>query len=204
MFGKGLAQRGHREKNFATACQRENGGDAFGMNVGMRTYCFVITALMLLVTSAAAQWPPPTSFRLYPLLIQAVHSFCRSPRRSRSRLPPAEVHTKANCHRSNRIRGRVASSAGTRAIHRSAAFSTMGRAFPIICRRSDKICGSQSFQPMKTTRSSKTVEMGGSMRSVRFATCLRRFALAGCRPRNRRRDMVWNTPSASLLSAMAP
>jgi hypothetical protein len=68
MFGKRLAQRGHREKNFATACQRENGGDAFGMNVGMRTYCFVITALMLLVTSAAAQLPPPTIVPPLPTL----------------------------------------------------------------------------------------------------------------------------------------
>jgi hypothetical protein len=204
MFGKRLAQRGHREKNFATACQRENGGDAFGMNVGMRTYCFVITALMLLVTSAAAQLPPPTIVPPLPTLNPSSSLIVPQPPPLPVSPAPAEVHTKANCHRSNRIRGRIASSAGTRAIHRSAAFSTMGRAFPIICRRSDKICGSQSFQPMKTTRSSKTVEMGGSMRSVRFATCLRRFALAGCRPRNRRRDMVWNTPSASLLSAMAP
>ena len=164
--------------------------------------CFVIAAFTLSVTGAAAQLPPPVVVPPVPILNPS--SSLVLPQPPPLPVSPAPGGSPHRCHRSNSIRRRVASSAGIPVIHRSAAFSTMGRAFPIICRRSDKTYGSQSFQSMETTRSSKAVEMGRSMRSVRFATCSRRFAPAGCRPRNRRRDMVWNTPSASPLSAMAP
>ena len=204
MFGKRLAQRGHREKNFATACQRENGGDAFGMNVGMRTYCFVITALMLLVTSAAAQWPPPTIVPPVPTLNPSSSLILPQP-------PPLPVSPApgGSPHESQLsslqpyprpcsvFSGHPCNPSFCSVFHH-------GPCFPYYLPPLGQDLRLTIVSTDEDDSLVETVEMGGSMRSVRFATCLRRFALAGCRPRNRRRDMVWNTPSASLLSAMAP
>ena len=106
----------------------------------MRSYSFAMTALLVSVSAAAAQLPPPTVVPPVPnlnpsssLVLPPLHQAPVSP------ASLAEGVTKEICHRCVHIRRLAACSAGTRAILQYAAFSTTARAFLITCRRSDRI-----------------------------------------------------------------
>ena len=93
----------------------------------MRSYNLAVTTLLLSVTGAAAQLPPPTVVPLYPIPIRSVRLCCRRHNRRRSRQLLAELDERASHY--------------SILITRSAAYFVMDRVFLITGHRSDRIYG---------------------------------------------------------------
>jgi hypothetical protein len=170
------------------------------MNVGMRTYGFVIAALTLSMTSAAAQLPPPVIVPPVPTLNPGSSLVVPQP-------PPRPVSPApgGNSHQLSSLQQYPAPCSVFSRHPCNPSFCGVfhhGPCFPYYLPPLGQdlrltIVSTDEDVRLSRTVESKAVEKGTSLRSVRFATCSRRFAPAGCHPRNRTRDMAWNTPSAS-------
>ena len=157
----------------------------------MRSYNLAVTTLLLSVTGAAAQLPPPTVVPLYPNP-NPISSLVLPPTQQAPVSPaPGGV-------------GREGLSL-LHPYHSVCSVFRHGPCFPYYWPpigqdlRLTIVSNDENASQMEHGKSSERT----STPLTRSVTCLPRCAPAGCRHRKTRRTTAWNTPSASPLSATA-